>query len=60
MNNEKNKRDRGEKYLTTPNGRKYLNLEWKEYDINYYLLGRWNWLLMKSDEYDEKRQASGH
>lgn len=59
MNNEKNKRDRCEKYLTTPNGRKYLNPEWKEYDINYYLLGRWNWLLMKSDEYDEKKKKKG-
>lgn len=54
MKAAKNKRDKLEKYLTTPNGRKYLNPEWNKYDIQHYLLSKWNWLLMKSDEYKSK------
>ena len=67
MKAAKNKRDKLEKVsLTTPNGRKYLNPESDKYDIQHYLLSKWNWLLMKSDEYkskdnkkkrEEKRQA---
>ena len=55
MNDEKRKRDGLDKHLTTPNGRKYINPEWKDHDINHYLLSKWNWLLTKSDEYDDEK-----
>lgn len=55
MNDEKRKRDGLDKHLTTPNGRKYINPEWKDHDINHYLLSKWNWLLRKSDEYDDEK-----